>query len=443
MGVLDVNRLGQRGETMYGHNLAAYQRRIGAFGWETILIDGHSFPEILDAYRRASQVSGRPTMIIAKTIKGKGVPEVEDQEGWHGKALKPDQFERALQTLGEVDKALRGSIAKPDDHKPRRPIPGNVAPLRYERLKPVATRVAYGNALQRLYPEFPQIVSLDAEVSNSTKSELLEQSHGDRFFEMYIAEQNMVGVALGLSRRGKIPFVSTFSAFMTRAFDQIRMAQYSDANIKFVGSHAGVSIGEDGPSQMGLEDIAMFRSILDSVVLQPCDAIATEKLVEQAARHVGIVYLRTMRQATPIIYGEDEAFPIGGSKVLRQSLDAVITVVATGATVHEALKAYEILKRQGIAIRVIDAYSIKPLDEATLHLAALDTAAILTVEDHYAAGGLGEAVMSAMAATVVPVYSLAIRQKPKSGKPEELRVFEEISDEAIALKVTEISAALS
>src|SRR5439155_17181631 len=237
----------------------------------------------------------------------------------HGKALNEDEFKGALEELGEVDKSARGTIPKPEDREPDRPAPKKAKPLKYDRSKAVATRVAYGNALPRLYPQFPQIVSLDGEVSNSTMADQLKKEHSERFFEMYIAEQNMAGVALGLSRRAKIPFVSTFAAFMTRAFDQIRMAQYSDANIKFVGSHAGVSIGEDGPSQMGLEDIAMFRTILGSVVLHPCDAISTEKLMEEAARHVGIVYLRTMRQATPVIYEADEKFPIGGSKVLREN----------------------------------------------------------------------------------------------------------------------------
>ncbi len=441
VGVLDVNRLGQRGATLYGHKLEAYQKRIVAFGWETILIDGHSLPEILEAYQRATESANRPTMIIAKTIKGKGVSEVEDQDGWHGKALNEEQFKRALKELGQVDKSGRGTIPKPEEREPQRPVPKNAAPMNYDPKDSVATRVAYGNALQRLYPEFPQLVSLDGEVSNSTKAEALKADHAERFFEMFIAEQNMVGVALGMSRRAKIPFVSTFAAFMTRAFDQIRMAQYSDANLKFVGSHAGVSIGEDGPSQMGLEDIAMFRTILDSVVLHPCDAVSTEKLVEAAARHVGISYLRTMRQKTPLLYQPDEDFPIGGCKVLRQGDRDVATVVAAGATVHEALEAHARLQQEGISIRVIDAYSIKPLDEKTLHQAARDTGLVVTVEDHYAAGGLGEAVLSALATMPTPVYSLAVRRKPKSGTPDELRGFEAISAPAIVAKIKELQSA--
>jgi transketolase len=296
----------------------------------------------------------------------------------------------------------------------------------------VATRKAYGNALKRLYPSFPELVSLDAEVSNSTYAEVFQAAYPDRFFEMYIAEQNMVGAALGLSLRGKLPFVSTFAAFFPRAYDQIRMSQYSDANLKLVGSHAGVSIGEDGPSQMGLEDLAMFRAILGSVVLYPADAMATERLVEEAARHRGIVYLRTTRAATPLLYGPEERFPIGGSKVLRSGDRDALTVVAAGMTLFEALAAYEELKREEIFIRVIDLYSIKPLDEEVLQEAASATRAILTVEDHHAEGGLGEAVQSALATAAVPVYSLAVRKRPKSGKPEELLAYEEISRQAIA-----------
>lgn len=440
IAVLDVNRLGQRGETMYGHDLIAYQKRVNAFGWKTFLVDGHSFSEVLTAYRRALRVTGQPTMIIARTIKGKGVREIEDKDNWHGKALDHDQLEQALHDLGHVDKDLRGTIPKPKDLHPDLPAPQNAEPLTYDRTQKVATRSAYGAALRRLYPQFPQIVSLDGEVSNSTMADTFKQRYPERFFEMFIAEQNMAGAALGLSRRGKIPFVSTFAAFWTRAFDQIRMAQYSDANIKFVGSHSGVSIGEDGPSQMGLEDIAMFRAVLGSVVLHPCDAVSTEKLVEQAARHQGIVYLRTMREKTPILYEPNEDFPIGGSKVLKSSDHDVLTIVAAGATVHEALAAWEILSRENIRVRVIDAYCLKPIDEAALQKAARETKRLLTVEDHYAPGGLGEAVLSALAATPVPVFSLAVRQRPKSGHPAQLRDFEEISAQAIVRQVKQTCA---
>lgn len=435
IGILDVNRLGQRGETMYGWNLQNYEHRIRAFGWKTILIDGHSYTEILAAYKNAGQVADKPTMIIAKTIKGKGVSFVENQNGWHGKALKPEEFDKAVQELGEIDKSIRGQLTPPEDRRPSRPDPGPVDDLQYPADKPVATRNAYGNALKRLYPQFPDIVSLDGEVSNSTMAEYFKEKYPQRFFEMYIAEQNMVGAALGMAQRGKIPFVSTFAAFLTRAFDQIRMSQYSDTNIKFVGSHAGVSIGQDGASQMGLEDLAMMRTILDGVVLYPCDAVSTERLVEEAARHRGIVYIRTTRSATPILYGPEEAFPIGGCKVIRRSGQDVATVVTAGLTVFEALKAYDELRENGINIRIIDLYSLKPVDEATLQEAARETKAIITVEDHYAEGGLGEAVKSALATSPTPVYSLAVRKKPQSAKPQELLDFEGISQQAIVAQV--------
>jgi transketolase len=437
VGILDVNRLGQRGETMYGHDLEAYRKRISAFGWETILIDGHSFPEVLDAYRKSLDISGRPAMVIAKTIKGKGVSFIEDRNGWHGKALSKEDLVKALKELGEVDQSVRGEITKPQDLRPKEADRGKMAEPSYKKGDIIPTRNAYGNALKRIFPQFPNLVSLDGEVSNSTRAEYFKKGHPEDFFEMFIAEQNMVGAALGLARRGKLPFVSTFGAFMTRAFDQIRMSQYSDANIKFVGSHAGVSIGQDGPSQMGLEDMAMFRSILDSVVLYPCDAVSAERLVEAAAGHQGIVYIRTTRGGTPVIYDNKEAFPIGGSKTLRKSDNDSATVIGAGVTLHQALTAHEELKKEGILIRVIDLYSIKPLDEETLREAAQDTRFVVTAEDHYPAGGIGEAVKGLLSGSSTPVYSLAVTKKPKSGKPGELLDYEEISSEAIVRTITE------
>jgi transketolase len=431
IGIIDVNRLGQRGETMFGHDLDAYARRAGAFGWKTIEIDGHDIPQALDAFREAVNKPSQPVMIVARTVKGKGISFLEDADGWHGKALDEEQLKRALREFPEVDRSVRGTIAAPEDRRPTSPSSQPAAPPRYDIGASVATRKAYGAALVRLQAQFPQLVSLDAEVSNSTMAEMFEKKAPERFFEMFVAEQNMVEVALGLSRRDKIPFVSTFAAFLTRAFDQIRMSQYSQANIKFVGSHAGVSIGEDGPSQMALEDIAMFRSILSSTVLHPCDALSTEQLVEAAAAHQGIVYLRTMRQDTPVIYEDKETFPIGGSKALRHSNGDRLTLVGAGATVHEALKAYDQLQRDGIAVRVIDAYSIKPIDAVTLHNAADATAAIVTIEDHYAEGGLGDAVLHALAERPVPVTVLAVHKTPMSGTGEELRDFEGISASAI------------
>jgi len=439
IGVLDVNRLGQRGETMYGWDLKAYEKRISSFGWKTILLDGHSIPEILAAYEEALHGTDQPVMLIGKTIKGKGVSFIENKNGWHGKALNREECDRALKELGEIDKSARGEISLPEDLKPKEKVPkGVLKEIDYPADKPVPTRKAYGNALARIFPQFPHLVSLDGEVSNSTYAEIFKEAYPGRFFEMYIAEQNMVGAALGLSRRGKIPFVSTFAAFFTRAFDQIRMSQYSDPNIKFVGSHAGVSIGEDGPSQMGLEDIAIFRAILNSVVLYPSDAVSTEKLVEEAAKHVGMVYIRTTRKETPILYRPAEEFPIGGSKVLRKSEQDIATVIGAGVTLHEALEAYEGLKKEGILIRIIDLYSIKPVDETTLREAASASQSIITVEDHYAEGGIGEAVKSALATSPVPIYSLFVKKKPKSGKPQELLDYEEISRVAIMKKVKEL-----
>lgn len=449
LGILDVNRLGQRGETMYGHDIEAYDKRISAFGWSTIVVqDGHSIPQIVAAYVEASGVKGKPVMIIAKTTKGKGVSFIENKDGWHGKALPREDLGRALQELGDIDKSIRGEIAGPAEAQVQNSkisvsggkiINDNIkSKIEYPKDKPVSTRKAYGNALVRIFPEFPEIVVLDAEVSNSTFSETFQKIYPERFFEMFIGEQNMAGMALGLSRRGKIPFVSTFAAFWTRAFDQIRMSQYSDANIKFVGSHAGVSIGEDGASQMGLEDIAMFRTLFRGTVLYPCDAISAEKLVWEAARHKGNVYIRTTRKDTPIIYDSVEEFMIGGSKVLRESSSDVITVVTAGITVFEALAAYDALYKEGIVVRIADIYSIKPIDSETLIKAARETKAIITVEDHFQEGGLGEAVRSALAEIKIPVHILAVRKMPRSGKADENLEYEEISRNAIIQRVKEI-----
>ena len=440
IGIIDVNRLGQRGETMYGHDLDVYAKRISAFGWKTICIDGHEFNEIFKAYEEALK-SDAPTMIIAKTIKGKGVSFLEDKEGRHGVALTEAEFKEAIKELGEVKK-VTALIKKPEELNPNpKPIEIKEFSKRYSFGEMVATRRAYGEALVKIFPEFPDIVVLDAEVSNSTYAEIFKTYYPERFFECFVAEQNMVGMAVGLALRGKIPFVSTFAAFLARAFDHIRMAQYSEANIKFVGSHAGVSIGQDGPSQMGLEDIAMMRSILNSVVLYPSDAVSTEKLVREAAKHNGIVYIRTTRSATPVIYSYDEEFPIGGSKVLKASDKDLFTVVGAGITLHEALKAYEELKNKGIYIRVIDLYSVKPLDTKTLKKALSETKAIITVEDHYPAGGIGEAVKAEIGSD--RVYSLACRKTPKSGTPEELLDYEEISAKAIVSKVLELTNKIS
>lgn len=438
VGILDVNRLGQRGETMYGHDLAAYERRIAAFGWRAMTIDGHDLEQICAAYEKIPAKDGMPLMIIAKTYKGGGVPIVSDKEGRHGTALNADETAHALEALGPVDISLRGRIAMPDPAIPQAVAEQAAAPVSYPPDKPVATRKAYGNALARLALQHPSIVALDAEVSNSTYADIFKKACPERFFEMYVAEQNMAGAALGLARRGKIPFVSSFAAFLSRAFDQFRMARYSNGNIKVCGSHAGVSIGEDGTSQMGLEDIAMFRAILDSVVLYPSDAVSTERLVEEAIRHEGIVYIRTTRKETPILYGNEEGFEIGGSRVVRKSEKDAITVIAAGITLHEAIAACDRLADEGIHVRVVDLYSIKPIDREMLREVALETHAIITVEDHYPEGGIGEAVRSALFDCPVPVYSLAVRRMPRSGKPQELLDYENISRDAIIRKVKDI-----
>lgn len=440
VGVLDVNRLGQRGETMYGHDLEAYRRRVEAFGWRAVVVaDGHDLEAVADAYRQALTADGRPAMVIAHTVKGKGVGFVEDRNGFHGKALTGDDLERALAGLGEVDHDVQGTIQPPARQLPDRRSAVTAAAPEYRLGDEVATRDGYGNALVRLAPAHPELVALDGEVSNSTRAADLKRDHADRFCEMYIAEQNMVGTALGLALRGHHPFVSSFAAFLTRAFDQIRMNQYSEPVMTYVGSHAGVSIGPDGPSQMALEDLAMFRTVQGCVVLYPADAMSCERLVELAADHDGTSYLRTTRGATPVIYDADARFRIGGSHVLRSSDSDVATVVAAGITLHEALAAYDTLAGQGILVRVVDLYSVKPLDRDTLLQAARDTGAVVTVEDHRPEGGLGEAVAAVLAGLpAAHMRRLAVRVKPRSGRPDELLAFAGIDRNAITDAVREL-----
>lgn len=442
IAIVDVNRLGQRGETMQGHNVKDYAAKAAAFGWKTIIIrNGHSLWQVKRAYAKASRVKDRPVMIIAKTVKGKGVSFLEGKEGWHGKVLAPTELERALEEIDEVGDDVRGVMAAPQQVTSKK-LQVTIK-LRQPKCKAykkgamIATREAYGEALAAVMKVDKRIVALDAEVSNSTKADTAKKKFPGRFFEMYIAEQNMVGTALGFAQRGHTPFVSTFAAFLTRAHDQIRMAQYSHGNIKLVGSHAGVSIGEDGASQMGLEDIAMVRSVRDSVVLYPSDAVSTAKCVELMARSDGLAYLRTTRGATPVIYKNTEKFTVGGSKVLRQSKYDAVTIVAAGITVPEAIAAYELLDAEGISVRVIDCYSIKPLDETALRQAARDTHGIITVEDHYRAGGLGEAV-GAVVTGLVPVHILAVDKEPRSGKPEELLQYEGIDRNGIVKAVRQL-----
>jgi transketolase len=428
IGILDMNRLGQRGPTEYQWESDVYAARARAFGWHAIEIDGHDLAAIDAAYAEAESQTDRPTLIIAKTMKGKGVAEIENKEGWHGKALPADLASRAIQELGG-ERAIRVDVHKPAAGSPATiSVQGGLQLPRYEAGTAVATRSAYGDALKALGAARADVVGLDGEVSNSTFAETFAHAFPERFFEQYIAEQQMVASAVGLSVRHYNPFASTFAAFLSRAYDFIRMAAVSQANIKLSGSHAGVSIGEDGPSQMALEDLAMMRAVGGSTVLYPCDANQTAQLMAEMADRAGIVYLRTTREKTPVIYEADERFPIGGSRVVRQSAEDGVTVIAAGITLHEALKGYDQLKGEGIAVRVIDAYSVKPIDARTLQTAARDTGGRLVVaEDHWFEGGLGDAVLDAFAggegAAAVPgpqVIKLAVRNMPGSGKPEEL-----------------------
>jgi transketolase len=436
--IIDVNRLGQRGETMHGWDLDSYVERARAFGWHAIAIDGHDVAEIDRAYSEALETTGRPTAVVARTVKGKGVSAVEDKAGFHGKAL--DDPESSIAELGG-ERSILVAVAKPESREPHRFETGALELPRYELGAEVATRKAYGEALAALGSADGAVVGLDGEVSNSTFAEIFAEAHPDRYFEMYIAEQQMVAAAVGLQVRGWKPFASTFAAFLTRAYDFIRMAAVSRANLRLCGSHAGVSIGEDGPSQMGLEDLAALRAVHGSTVLYPCDGNQTARLVAAMADREGIVYLRTTRAATPVVYGPEEDFPIGGSRVVRSSEEDDVAVVAAGITLHEALAAADALEEEGISARVIDCYSLKPIDAETLRTAAEATdGRVLTVEDHWPEGGLGEAVLAALAETEesARVVTLAVREMPTSGKPAELLAAAGIDAEHIAQAAREL-----
>jgi transketolase len=441
VAIIDVNRLGQRGETMHGWDLDSYSNRAKAFGCHTIEIDGHDVEAIDRAFAEATDTAGQPVVIIAKTIKGKGDPEVEDKNGFHGKAL--DHSDEVIASLGGV-RNLKIEVAKPETGASKHEFPvGTLELPRYEVGKEVATRKAYGDALAALGKARGDIVALDGEVSNSTFAEEFRDAIPERYFEMYIAEQQMVATAVGMQVLGWKPFASTFAAFLSRAYDFIRMSAISRASYCLCGSHAGISIGEDGPSQMALEDIASLRAVHGSTVLHPCDANQTAKLVQQMADTEGIVYLRTLRPNTPVIYGPDEEFEVGGSRTVREGDD--IAIVGAGITVHEALRAAATLAEEGIEARVIDLYSIKPLDVETLRSI---TCPIVTAEDHWPEGGLGEAVLSAIAGSEMHpvVVRLAVHEMPHSGKPAELLAEAGIDADGIAaaarkLVGTQITAA--
>jgi len=430
-GITDVNGLGQSRPTMWNHHLEQFERRWSGFGWNAIVIDGHDMNAILDALEQARNTKGRPTMILARTIKGKGVSFVEGKEGWHGKVFKKgEEMDRAIAELEQqfvpVPESgpaanLAAQIPKPASVPRAVVTPKPIAPPAYKRGDEVATREAYGAAIAKLGEADSRVVALDADVKNSTFSDKFEKALPDRFYETFIAEQVMVGAAMGLAARGAIPFPSTFACFLTRAADFIRMAAISNVSVKLAGSHAGVSIGEDGPSQMALEDLAMCRTEPNCTVLYPSDAVSTERLVALMAYHPGLAYMRTSRPKTPIIYSNDETFTIGGSKVLRESDSDVATVIGAGVTLFEALKAYDQLKAAGTLIRVIDLYSVAPVDRDGLVKAGRATKGrLITVEDHYAAGGIGDAVAEAVADAGLTVRRLAVREIPRSGKPEEL-----------------------
>ena len=422
--IIDVNGLGQSRATQLDHDIDAYVARWRAASWHVVAIDGHDLTQVLSALDEARAAKGRPTMIVAKTIKGKGISFVEGKQGWHGKALKKGKeldtaiAELESQIVNEPEPIVRPAPRVVSRAPARR---GTLPPPAYALGDSVATREAFGTAIARLGAVDDRVVALDGDVGNSTFSEKFEHQFPDRFYECFIAEQVMVGAAMGLAARGAIPFPSTFAAFLSRAADFIRMAAISNLNIKMAGSHAGVSIGEDGPSQMALEDLAMMRAQPNIAVLYPCDAVSTDRLVEAMASHPGPAYMRTSRPKTPVIYGPEETFPIGGLKVLRHSPSDQATVIGAGITVVEALRAHDELAAKNVHIRVIDLYSVQPVDAAALLRSARDTnGRVITVEDHYAAGGIGDAVAAAIAAGGFTVQRLAVREIPRSGTPEQL-----------------------
>jgi transketolase len=425
-GITDVNGLAQSGPSIWNHDMEAYAAKWRAFGWHALVVDGHDIAALLDAFDQARATKGQPTMILARTVKGKGLPLAEGKGGWHGKAFKKgEELDSVLQALDsqfvpEDEPAQPYGEPRTRRDQSRPATQATLGTLSYKLGDSVATREAYGAALATLGDGDDRIVALDGDVKNSTFSEKFEAKHPDRFFQNFIAEQVMIGSAMGLASRGAIPFPSTFAAFLTRAYDFIRMACISNVNIKIAGSHAGVSIGEDGPSQMALEDLAMMRAQPNMTVLYPCDAVSTERLLALMAYHPGPAYMRTSRPKTPVIYGPDESFAIGGLKILRESANDVATVIGAGITLFEALKAYDQLRKRGTNIRVIDLYSLQPIDTQSLLRCARETKRLITVEDHYAAGGMGDAVATAVAGGGFTVDRLCVREIARSGTPEQL-----------------------
>lgn len=452
IALIDVNRLGQSTETIHGYHLDRYKEKFEAFGWRVIEIDGHDMQQIMSALDKAQERNDHPTIIIAKTIKGYGVDQVENKEGFHGKAFKPQELEGILEVMKEKfnsaatydttkEITAKGRYAQwhqedeteADERDQSACLGVDIGDPRYPLGDKIPTRKAYGQALIEVGRACENVVSLDAEVKNSTFAELFEEKFPDRFVQCFIAEQNMVSMGVGMQRRGAVPFISTFGAFFSRAFDQIRMAAIGTSALRLVGSHAGVSIGQDGPSQMALEDIALMRSLPDSVVLYPSDAVSTHKLVEIMAEYnQGITYLRTTRMATPVIYDVSTAFKIGGCHLVRNSDTDAVCAIGAGVTLFEILKAYDALQKKGITVSVIDLYSIKPLDAKTIiKTAQASNNKIITVEDHYLQGGIGQAVTYAVRNEGFTIECLAVTKLPRSGKPQELLAYEGIDAQSI------------
>ena len=477
VALLDCNRLGQSTETIHGYHLDRYAAKFEAFGWKTIKVDGHDMMQIMHALDKAQEADDHPTIILAKTVKGYGVEEAENKEGFHGKAFKKEELPAILKRLKErfadveaeklskdilFEEGRYGAWQKQfgkQEYRNMTSIPDDIInnekteeqesngclitelkDPHYELGEMMPTRKAYGQALTDLGRVCDRVVSLDAEVKNSTFAELFEEKFPDRFVQCFIAEQNMISMGVGFELRGAVPFISTFASFFSRAFDQIRMAAIGQSNIRLVGSHAGVSIGQDGPSQMGLEDIALMRSLPGSIVLYPCDAVSTHRLVGQMAEYnQGISYLRTTRMATPVMYDLSQDFFIGGCHVLKKSDQDKVCVIGAGVTLFEALKAHDMLKKDGISISVIDLYSIKPIDAKTiLECARASGNRIITVEDHYLEGGLGQAVAYEVRNTDINITCLAVTKLPRSGTPEELLAFEGIDADAIVKAVKSV-----
>ena len=438
IAIVDANRLGQSQATMFGHDISIYSKRFDAFGWRVEVVDGHDIEEIIEVLGGVG-LDEKPLVIIAKTYKGAGVSFIQDKDNWHGKPLSKDE---AAAAIAELSPSARSGLGVPIASPSPLPAPNLAAPASYPAISyklgdAIATREAYGAALVRIGGANPAIVAMDGDTKNSTYAEKFFKAFPDRFTECFIAEQNLVAVAVGFGTRGHVPFASTFATFFTRAADQIRVAGISSANLKLVGSHVGISIGEDGPSQMALEDLALMRAIVGSTVLYPAEAVATEKLLEQMATHKGVCFLRTSRPKTPVIYGNDEQFPIGGAKVLRTG--DKVTVVGAGVTLFEALKAADTLKAEGINITVIDAYSIKPLGKKEILAEAKKTNnTVITVEDHYSEGGLGDAVAGELSSEGIKVHKLAVVGIPRSGHAAELMAAFGIDAAAIVKKVKSI-----